>query len=254
MIALTGSVNSGKAGARNASATLRRVYLELGGKAPVIVFDDADLATAANALRTAGYWNSGQECGAGCRVLVHDSVAAEFTDHLVAEVGSLIVGEPGAGDDVEIGPLISKAHFDRVCGFLDRARAEGVRAVLGGSAVSGPGYFVAPTVLTDVPAGAECGREEIFGPVVTIETFSDETEAIERANASCGLAASVWTENARRGTTSRLGSTSAPYGSTHLVLASEVPGRVQGFRIWTRPVHLPRRLLPYEARHAQPHP
>jgi aminobutyraldehyde dehydrogenase len=225
MIALTGSVNSGKAVARNASATLKRVHLELGGKAPVIVFDDADLAAAASALRTAGYWNSGQECGAGCRVLVHESVAAEFTDHLVAEVGSLIVGEPGAGDDVEIGPLISKAHFDRVCGFLDRARAEGVRAVLGGTAVPGPGYFVAPTVLTDVPAGAECAREEIFGPVVTIETFAEETEAIERANAvPYGLAASVWTENARRGhdVPARL-DFGTVWVNAHLVLASEVP-------------------------------
>jgi aminobutyraldehyde dehydrogenase len=225
MIALTGSVNSGKAVARNASATLKRVHLELGGKAPVIVFDDADLAAAASALRTAGYWNSGQECGAGCRVLVHESVATEFTDHLVAEVSSLIVGEPGAGDDVEIGPLISKAHFDRVCGFLDRARAQGVRAVLGGSAVPGPGYFVAPTVLTDVPATAECSREEIFGPVVTIETFTDETEAIERANAvPYGLAASVWTENARRGhdVPARL-DFGTVWVNAHLVLASEVP-------------------------------
>jgi aminobutyraldehyde dehydrogenase len=225
MIALTGSVNSGKAVARNASETLKRVHLELGGKAPVIVFDDADLAAAASALRTAGYWNSGQECGAGCRVLVHESVAAEFTEHLVAEVGSLIVGEPGAGDDVEIGPLTSKAHFDRVCGFLDRARAEGVRAVLGGSAVAGPGYFVAPTVLTDVPAGAECAREEIFGPVVTIETFTEETEAIERANsAPYGLAASVWTENARRGhdVPARL-DFGTVWVNAHLVLASEVP-------------------------------
>jgi aminobutyraldehyde dehydrogenase len=157
--------------------------------------------------------------------LVHESVAAEFTDHLVAEVGSLIVGEPGAGDDVEIGPLISKAHFDRVCGFLDRARAEGVRAALGGSAVPGPGYFVAPTVLADVPAGAECCREEIFGPVVTIETFTDETEAIERANAvPYGLAASVWTENARRGhdVPARL-DFGTVWVNAHLVLASEVP-------------------------------
>jgi aminobutyraldehyde dehydrogenase len=225
MIALTGAVDSGKAVARNASATLKRVHLELGGKAPVIVFDDADLGAAASALRTAGYWNSGQECGAGCRVLVHESVAAEFTDHLVAEVGSLTVGEPGAGDDVEIGPLISKAHFDRVCGFLDRARAEGVRAVLGGSAVPGPGYFVAPTVLTDVPADAECGREEIFGPVVTIETFTDETEAIERANGvPYGLAASVWTENARRAhdVPARL-DFGTVWVNAHLVLASEVP-------------------------------
>jgi aminobutyraldehyde dehydrogenase len=225
MIALTGSVNSGKAVARNASATLKRVHLELGGKAPVIVFDDADLAAAASALRTAGYWNSGQECGAGCRVLVHESVAAEFTDRLVAEVGSLIVGEPGAGDDVEIGPLISKAHFDRVCGFLDRARLDGVRTALGGSAVPGSGYFVAPTVLADVPAGAECSTEEIFGPVVTVETFNDETEVIERANdVPYGLAASVWTENTKRAhdVPARL-DFGTVWVNAHLVLASEVP-------------------------------
>jgi len=133
MIALTGSANSGKALAHNASESLKRVHLELGGKAPVIIFDGANLDEAATALRAAGYWNSGQECGAGCRVLVHESVAAQFTDHLVREVGSLVVGEPGAGDDVEIGPLISKVHFERVCGFLDRARAQGIRAALGGT-------------------------------------------------------------------------------------------------------------------------
>jgi len=200
MIALTGSANSGKALAHNASESLKRVHLELGGKAPVIIFDGANLDEAATALRAAGYWNSGQECGAGCRVLVHESVAAQFTDHLVREVGSLVVGEPGAGDDVEIGPLISKVHFERVCGFLDRARAQGIRAALGGTAIPGPGYFVTPTVLTGVPDGAECSREEIFGPVITVETFTDETDAVARANAvPYGLAASVRTENARRG-------------------------------------------------------
>ena len=225
MIALTGSVNSGKAVAHNASESLKRVHLELGGKAPVIIFDDADLAEAASALRAAGYWNSGQECGAGCRVLVHESVAAQFTDQLVREVGSLVVGEPGAGDDVEIGPLISKAHFDRVCGFLDRARAQGIRAALGGTAIPGPGYFVAPTVLTDVPDGAECSREEIFGPVITIETFTDESDAIDRANAvPYGLAASVWTENARRGhdLPTRL-DFGTVWVNAHLVLANEAP-------------------------------
>jgi aminobutyraldehyde dehydrogenase len=191
----------------------------------VIIFDDACLEEAGSALRTAGYWNSGQECGAGCRVLVHESVAAQFTDHLVREVGSLVVGEPGAGDDVEIGPLTSKAHFDRVCGFLDRARAQGIGAAIGGTAIPGPGYFVAPTVLTEVPDGAECSREEIFGPVITVETFTDEADAVERANAvPYGLAASVWTENARRGhdVSSRL-DFGTVWVNAHLVLASEVP-------------------------------
>ena len=225
MIALTGSVNSGKAVALNASESLKRVHLELGGKAPVIIFDDADLEEAATSLRTAGFWNSGQECGAGCRVLVHESVAAQFTEHLVREVGTLVVGEPGAGADVEIGPLVSKAHFDRVCGFLDRASAQGIRAAVGGAAIESAGYFVAPTVLVDVPDGAECSREEIFGPVITVETFTDESDAVERANAvSYGLAASVWTENARRShdLASRL-DFGTVWVNAHLILANEMP-------------------------------
>jgi aminobutyraldehyde dehydrogenase len=225
MIALTGSVDSGKAVAQKASETLKRVHLELGGKAPVVIFDDADLAGAAAALRAAGYWNSGQECGAGCRVLVHESVAGDFVDHLVQEVQSLTVGEPGAGDNVEIGPLVSKAHFDRVTGYLERARAQGIRAAVGGGAIDGPGYFVAPTVLVDVPDGAECSREEIFGPVVTVETFTDEDDAIARANdVPYGLAASVWTENARRShdLAARL-DFGTVWVNSHLVLANEVP-------------------------------
>ncbi len=184
MIALTGSVNSGRAVARGAAESLKRVHLELGGKAPVVIFEDADLAGAASSIRAAGYWNSGQECGAACRVLVHESVADAFVEHLVNEVSTLVVGEPGAGDDVEIGPMVSKAHFDRVKGFLERAAQAGLRAAVGGSVLAGPGYFVAPTVLVDVPDGAEAATQEIFGPVVTVETFADEDEAVTRASAA----------------------------------------------------------------------
>ncbi|WP_407937008.1 aldehyde dehydrogenase family protein [Kineosporia babensis] len=225
MIALTGSVRSGKAVAQAAAATLKRVHLELGGKAPVVIFPDADLDSAATALRTAGFWNSGQECGAGCRVLVHADVAERFTALLVEQVSTLVVGEPGTGDDVELGPLISKAHFDRVTGYLERAQAAGVRAALGGSALAGNGYFVAPTVLVDVPEGAECAQEEIFGPVITVETFTDEAEAIARANAvPYGLSASVWTDDARRShdVAARLDAGTV-WVNAHLVLANEVP-------------------------------
>ena len=225
MIALTGSVRSGRAVARGASESLKRVHLELGGKAPVVVFEDADLAAAASSLRAAGYWNSGQECGAGCRVLVHESVSEKFTELLVNEVGSLVVGEPGAGSDVEIGPLTSKEHFERVLGYLERAQAEGITAALGGGALEGPGYFVAPTVLVDVPDGAECSREEIFGPVVTVETFTDEADAIARANdVPFGRAASVWTDDARRShdLASKL-DFGTVWVNAHLVLANEVP-------------------------------
>ncbi|MFJ4027361.1 aldehyde dehydrogenase family protein [Paenarthrobacter sp. NPDC089989] len=225
MIALTGSVNSGKAVARNAAETVKRVHLELGGKAPVVIFEDADLAAAAESLRAAGYWNSGQECGAGCRVLVHESVAEKFTGLLVEQVATLVVGEPTAGEDVEIGPLISKAHYDRVLAHLERAKADGAEAALGGGAMEGPGYFVAPTVLANVPEGSACTLEEIFGPVITVETFATEEEAITRANAvPYGLAASAWTLNAQRGhdVASRLDAGTV-WVNSHLVLANEMP-------------------------------
>jgi aminobutyraldehyde dehydrogenase len=225
MIALTGSVASGRAVASGAAETLKRVHLELGGKAPVLVFDDADLAAAATSLRAAGYWNSGQECGAACRVLVHSSVADEFVDHLVREVSTLVVGEPGAGEDVEIGPLVSQAHFDRVSGYLERAAAAGIRAAVGGTPLDGPGYFVPPTVLVDVPGDAEVAREEVFGPVVTVETFETEDEAIRRANdVPYGLAASVFTENSRRGleVPGKL-DFGTVWVNSHLVLAAEAP-------------------------------
>ncbi|WP_416972682.1 aldehyde dehydrogenase family protein [Streptomyces sp. 4F14] len=225
MIALTGSVASGRAVARAAAESLKRVHLELGGKAPVLVFPDADLGAAAAALRVAGFWNSGQECGAACRVLVHESVAGEFVERLVGEVRELVVGEPRGGDGVEVGPMVSRAHFERVAGYLERARKDGVRAAVGGEPLDGPGYFIAPTVLVDVPEGAEVAREEIFGPVITVETFTDEDEAVRRANSvSLGLSASVWTENARlaQSVPSRL-DFGTVWVNSHLVLASEVP-------------------------------
>lgn len=225
MIALTGSVASGRAVATAAAGSLKRVHLELGGKAPVIVFADADLAAAATSLRAAGYWNSGQECGAGCRVLVHSSVAEAFVEHLVAEVSTLVVGEPGVGAEVEIGPMVSRAHFERVSGYLQRASEAGIRAAVGGSALDGPGFFISPTVLVDVPADAEVAREEIFGPVVTVETFETEDEAVRRANdVPYGLAASVFTESSRRAldVPGRL-DFGTVWVNSHLVLATEAP-------------------------------
>ncbi|MFB7710055.1 aldehyde dehydrogenase family protein [Streptomyces sp. NPDC056105] len=227
MIALTGSTGSGQAVARAAADTVKRAHLELGGKAPFVVFEDADLEAAAAGLRTAGFWNSGQECGAACRVLVHASVAEEFTAHVVREVDQITVGDPRAGDDVELGPLVSKPHYDRVRGYLGRAIGAGARPVVGGAALEEdkPGYFVAPTVLVDVAEGAEITREEVFGPVVSIETFTDEDEAVRRANdVDAGLAASVWTENARRShaVAARLDAGTV-WVNSHLILANEVP-------------------------------
>jgi aminobutyraldehyde dehydrogenase len=225
LVALTGSVASGKAVAAAAAVSLKRVHLELGGKGPVVVFADADLAEVAAAVRVAGFWNSGQDCGAGCRVLVHESVAEDLVRRLVQEVSTLVIGEPGIGETVEVGPLVSAAHFEHVKGFLDRASTAGIRAAVGGEALPGPGYFIAPTVLVDVPAGAECAQQEMFGPVVTVETFSDEEEAVRRANeVQYGLAASVWTENARRShdVAERL-EFGTVWVNAHLVVANEMP-------------------------------
>ncbi|WP_198588556.1 aldehyde dehydrogenase family protein [Geodermatophilus chilensis] len=225
MIALTGSVGSGRAVARAAAESLKRVHLELGGKAPVVVFEDADLDLAATSLRAASFYNSGQECGAACRVLVHESVADAFVERLVAQVRELVVGEPAAGEDVEVGPLVSRAHYDRVLGHLEQAVVEGARVAVGGGAAEGTGFFVEPTVLVDVPATAACTVEEIFGPVVTVETFADEDEAVERANGvRLGLSASVWTNDARRShaVAARLDAGTV-WVNSHLVLANEVP-------------------------------
>ena len=225
MIALTGSVGSGRAVARAAADSLKRVHLELGGKAPVVVFEDADLDLAATSLRAASFYNGGQECGAACRVLVHESVADRFVERLVAQVREMVVGEPAAGDDVEVGPLVSKAHYDRVLGHLDRALSEGARPAVGGKTVEGKGFFVEPTVLVDVTPRAACTVDEIFGPVVTVETFTDEDEAVERANSTrLGLSASVWTNDARRShrVAARLDAGTV-WVNSHLVLANEVP-------------------------------
>lgn len=225
MIALTGSVGSGRAVARDAAESLKRVHLELGGKAPVVVFEDADLDLVATSLRTASFYNSGQECGAACRVLVHESVADEFVERLAAQVRELVVGDPGAGDDVEVGPLVSRAHYERVLGHLERALADGARAVVGGGPIEGTGFFVQPTVLVDMPVGAACTQEEIFGPVVTVETFADEAEAIARANeVPFGLSASIWTDDARR-SHDVAGQIDAGtvWVNSHLILANELP-------------------------------
>jgi aminobutyraldehyde dehydrogenase len=225
LVAITGSVGSGQKVAANAASTVKRVHLELGGKAPVVVFDDADLEAAAKGVREAGFWNGGQECGAACRVLVHESVAEKFTELLVREAADISVGDPGAGDDVEMGSMISRAHYERVLAALADIRADGLTIAVGGNAMEGPGYFIEPTVVTDVPAGAPVTSTEIFGPVVSVETFSTDDEAITRANETIyGLAASVWTTNAARSlSVPRRLDFGTVWVNSHLVIANEVP-------------------------------
>ncbi|WP_336712390.1 aldehyde dehydrogenase family protein [Arthrobacter sp. USHLN218] len=225
LVAITGSVGSGQKVAANAASTVKRVHLELGGKAPVVVFDDADLEAAARGVREAGFWNGGQECGAACRVLVHESVAERFTELLVREVSGISVGAPGAGDDVEIGSMISGDHYRRVLAALEDIRKEGLTIAVGGNALEGPGYFIEPTVVTNVPAGAAIASTEIFGPVVSVETFGTDEEAVSRANETIyGLAASVWTTNAARSlSVPRQLDFGTVWVNSHLVIANEVP-------------------------------
>ncbi len=225
LVALTGSVGSGRAVAATAAQTLKRVHLELGGKAPVVVFADADLKAVAAGVRNAAFWNAGQECGAACRVLVHKSAADELTALLTQEISEMTVGAPGTGDDVEVGSMISKAHYERVLTALDGALEQGARFTTGGHAIDTPGYYIEPTLVVDAPLGSDITQKEVFGPVVSIETFDTEDEAFARANETpYGLAASVWTTDAAR-------SLAAPkrldfgtvWVNSHLALACEVP-------------------------------
>jgi 1-pyrroline dehydrogenase len=225
MVSLTGSVGSGQAVSALASKTLKPVHLELGGKAPVVVFADADLDAVTETVRMAGFVNSGQECGAGTRVVCHLSVSEELTRKLIDAVSEIKVGAPGEEDDIEVGPLISEAHLNRVTAIVDRARTAGANVAVGGQRIDRDGFFYAPTVITDAPLGAEIVSEEIFGPVITIETFENETDAIELANSTkYGLASSVWTANIGRAL--RM-SSALDFGTvwvnSHLALALEMP-------------------------------
>jgi aminobutyraldehyde dehydrogenase len=225
MVALTGSVRAGASVAASAAESVKRVHLELGGKAPLVILADADLVEAAELIRNAGFYNTGQECGAGTRVLIHESKAEEFTALLKAQVESYVVGDHRAGESVELGPLITEAQYERVTDFVRRAVDDGATPVIGGQPAEGDGFFYEPTILTDVAPDSEAAHEEIFGPVVTIETFSTTEEAIERANdVKYGLAASLWTSNAKAAMELPLRlDFGTVWVNTHLVLANEVP-------------------------------
>jgi betaine-aldehyde dehydrogenase len=198
MITFTGSTRTGKRIAELASPLVKRVTLELGGKAPFVVFADADIEAAARGALLAAFMNTGQDCTAATRFYVQNEVFDAFLSRFTELTQKLKIGDPFA-EDTDMGPLVSQTQRLKVSGYVEEAKQQGVTIATGGTLPEGDGFYYPPTILVEAPQAASCVQEEIFGPVVVVNRFSDEAEAIELANdIPYGLAGSVWTSNVQR--------------------------------------------------------